>query len=128
MKELSGLVYVIEPDFAVRDSLRFALEVDGFRVQELPDAASFAHATHPFHSCLVLADELIDKSGMSGIELAQRLRETGVQMPIVLLASRPCQKLSARAKNLRITLVEKPTLDDKLLSAIREALGITSAG
>jgi two-component system, LuxR family, response regulator FixJ len=117
MNDLIDLVYIIEPDFAVRNSLRFALEAEGFVVQEMPDATSFlSKSNYPSRSCLVVADELAD---MSGVDLIQGLRERSLEIPAVLVASLPDQILIKRVEKMGVPLIEKPILDETLINVIR---------
>jgi CheY-like chemotaxis protein len=59
---------------------------------------------------------------MTGLELAERLRADGANIPILLMTGSPTPAILARAAEVGIDrVVEKPTSDDDLLDFINAA-------
>jgi two-component system, LuxR family, response regulator FixJ len=116
-----SVILVIDDDPAVRNSLKFALEVEGFSVQAYPSgAALLQEEAIPESGCLV-ADYYLPE--MNGLDLLQRLRERDVKLPAILITSHPNAAVRSRATSAGVRLVEKPLLNDTLFRCIRTALG-----
>ncbi len=115
-----SVVLVIDDDPAVRNSLKFALEVEGFSVQVYATAAALLDEQEmPESGCLV-ADYRLPE--MNGLDLLQLLRERGVKLPAILITSHPTAAIRSRAKSAGVRLIEKP-LNDALFQCIRSVLG-----
>jgi two-component system, LuxR family, response regulator FixJ len=116
-----SVVLVIDDDPAVRNSLKFALEVEGFSVQVYPTGtALLGEHDMPTSGCLVADYNL---PGMNGLDLLQLLREQGVKLPAILITSHPTAAIRSRATSAGVHLIEKPLLNDTLFQCIRSALG-----
>jgi two-component system, LuxR family, response regulator FixJ len=115
-----AVVLVIDDDPAVRNSLKFALEIEGFAVQLYPTgAAVLAESDMPASGCLV-ADYVLP--GMSGLDLIEELRQRHVELPAILITSHPTPAIRRRAASAGVRLVEKPLLNDALFQCIRAVL------
>lgn len=117
------LVIIVDDDSAVRNSLKFALEVEGFEVrtygggpQALADASSFSRG------CMVVDYYM---PSMTGIELIEELRRRSVNLPAILITAQadPGMRDLARRSGFHAVL-EKPLSDGALLDSIRAALAI----
>jgi FixJ family two-component response regulator len=114
------VVLVIDDDPAVRASLRFALEIEGFAVHVFATSDELlARETLPAAACLV-GDYILPT--MNGLELVAALRDRGVDSPAILITSDPPARLRREAAAAGLTLVEKPLLGNGLADAIRSAL------
>ena len=114
------LVAVVDDDDAVRDSLRFLLEIAGFSVASYGSAAEFLRdARIDELNCLVVDQHMPDQTGL---QLVSRLRDQGVDLPVALITGSPSADLLRLARDLRVTAVmEKPLDDDLLLDFIERA-------
>lgn len=113
------LVAIVDDDAAVCNSLKFLLELEGFRVRTYANAAEFLAAVDfGAFNCLVIDQRM---PGMSGMELIARLRDQKVRAPAILIISHPNAALSARAAAAGVPIVEKPLLGNVLVDKIREA-------
>jgi FixJ family two-component response regulator len=113
------IILVLDDDPAVRNSLKFTLEVEGFLVREFSSASELlSHGSLPASSCLVVDYHMPE---MNGLELVSRLRDRRVQIPAILIASQPNDNLRKRAAEAAIPIVEKPFIGSRLLDCIRNA-------
>jgi two-component system response regulator FixJ len=111
-----GIVAIVDDDLAVLDSLKFLLEVVGYRVATYASANAFLGdgATEP--ACLIIDQHM---PGMTGLELAQRLRDDGAAIPILLITGSPSPAIVMRAAQLGIVnVLEKPPEEADLLNFV----------
>src|SRR5690606_21025658 len=66
-------VFIVDDDEAVRDSLRWLLEANGYRVRSFSGAEEFLHAYEPEQVGVLSAD--VRMPGMSGLELQEELNQ-----------------------------------------------------
>jgi len=120
MPEAASIVFVVDDDVSVRESLELLIESAGWRPETFASAQEFLSrpsATVP--SCLVLDVTL---PGLNGLELQQRLAER-IDMPIIFITGYGDIPMSVRAmKAGAIEFLTKPLNDGVLLTAIRDAL------
>lgn len=115
------VIHVIDDDAAMRDSLAFLLDVNGFQPEVFESANAFlARAANNAAACVV-SD--IRMPGMNGIELVRKLRSDGVSCPVILITGHGDVALAVEAmKAGAADFIEKPFDDSVLLGAIRSAL------
>ena len=117
---LSRLIVIVDDDSAVRHSLKFSLEVEGFAVCAFSAAADLLNAPDlPDCACLVIDQNM---PGMSGLDLVARLRDRRVSVPAILITSHPSAVVSTRAAHAGVAIVEKPFLGTTLIDSIRAAV------
>lgn len=113
-------VLVVDDDPAVRISLKFSLQVEGFLVRVYASGDELlADPDLPAHACLVID---LRMPGLSGLDVVARLRDRHVALPAILITTHPSQAVRSRAANAGVALIEKPLLSDALLHGIRDAL------
>jgi two-component system, LuxR family, response regulator FixJ len=111
-----GTIAIVDDDPAVRDSLRFLLEVMGYSAATFGSAAEFLNAERGHLTCVVLDHQM---PHMTGLELAQKLNADGARIPILLITGSPSPAINARAAELGIrTVLEKPPSEDDLIDFI----------
>ena len=118
MQNLSAhLVAVVDDDDAVRDSLRFLLEIAGYAVATFASGAEFLKdAPLGDLTCLVVDQHMPDQTGL---QLIGRLRAQGVDLPVALITGSPTPDVLRQAQMLGVAKVlEKPLDDDVLLDFI----------
>jgi FixJ family two-component response regulator len=113
------VIAVVDDDPAVRNSLKFSLELEGFTVLSYSSGADLLSREELGDcSCYVIDQRM---PGMTGIDLIAKLRERQIATPAILIISQPNDRLSARAADARVPIVEKPLLNNMLVERIREA-------
>ncbi len=120
-----GAIFVVDDDPAVLTSLKFALELEGFVVKAFSTAESLLRHRIDRHVCLVIDYHL---SGTNGLELLQRLRAKGIVAPAILITSHPSKDVKRRAAKLGTPIVEKPFIDNSLITAIKERSIVLGVG
>ncbi len=115
------LVYVVDDDEAVRDSLTLLLKAVGLTGQAFSSAADFLQSYDPEqHSCLV-AD--IRMPGMSGLDLQNELNRLGAHVPLIFITGHGDVPMAVDAmKSGALDFVEKPFRDQDLLDRVHQAL------
>jgi FixJ family two-component response regulator len=115
------MVFIIDDDAAVRESIQDLLESCGLRSESFGTAEEFLQCRRPDGpSCLVLDVRL---PGVSGLDFQRRLVEAGFQIPIIFITGHGDIPMTVKAmKSGAVEFLTKPFLDRDLLSAIRQAL------
>jgi FixJ family two-component response regulator len=115
------LVYLVDDDDAVRDSLGLLLRSVGLECELYASALDFLEAYDASrHSCLV-AD--IRMPGLSGLELQERLNEQRAGIPIVFITGHGDVPMAVSAMKSGATdFIQKPFRDQDLLDRINKAL------
>jgi len=114
------IVAVVNSDPAVRNSLRFSLEVEGLAVREYPAGADLLKdVEHAAVDSMVLDERM---PAMSGLDTIARLRELNISVPTMLMASRLTPALRERVRRAGVSVVEKPLLGDALIEWIRKGI------
>jgi two-component system, LuxR family, response regulator TtrR len=119
-------VYVVDDDEAVRDSLRWLLEGQGFRVTAYDSAERFLSAlpqghTGPINGCLI-ADVRMP-GGMSGTELHDELLRRGIELPLVFITGHGSVPMAVNSmKKGAVDFLEKPFNDEQLCRLVSSAL------
>jgi two-component system response regulator FixJ len=115
------VIYVIDDDAAMRDSLAFLLDVNGFEPRVYETADAFLAGVSAARPTCVISD--IRMPGMNGIELVRKLKGDGSSCPVILITGHGDVALAVEAmKAGAVDFIEKPFDDTLLLDAIRAAL------
>jgi len=117
---VTPVVYVVDDDVSVRESLELAIRGEGWRPELFASAQDFLAQTRVVvPSCLVLDVSL---PGLNGLELQQQLADRG-EIPIVFITGHGDVPMSVRAmKAGAVEFLTKPFEVDSLLAAIRSAI------
>jgi len=116
-----GIVYVVDDDAAVRDSLKWLIESVGLRVLPCVNAQAFLDAYEPSSpGCLVLDVRL---RGMSGLDLQAELARLEIGIPTIIITGHGDVAMAVRAMKMgAIDFIEKPFNDQELLDRIQRAI------
>ncbi len=121
MMEAEALVFVVDDDAPMRESLQNLLRSVGLQVEAFASAQEFLRSTRPdVPGCLVLDVRL---PGLSGLDLQQRLAEVDMAMPIIFITGHGDIPMTVQAmKAGAVEFLPKPFRDQDLLDAIQQAL------
>jgi len=113
-------VFVVDDDEAVRDSLQALLESDGYTVEVFESGAAFLKAySQQQTGCLVVDVQMPE---MNGLELQQRLIDSGFDLPIIVITGHGDIPMAVKAlKSGAFDFIEKPFDDDDFLTSVRHA-------
>jgi two-component system, LuxR family, response regulator FixJ len=115
-------ILVVDDDPAVRDSLKFWLELEGFRVRVYAGGPELLNDSPiPTEGCLVI-DQIMP--GMSGLDVVDAFRERGGLFPTILITPNVDTSLRNNAASRGVIILEKPFLERVLVDAINEAIGV----
>src|SRR5690349_16462823 len=98
------IIAIVDDDPAVRNSLKFSLELEGFDVRLYPTAADFLHESNMINYRCLLLDYAMPE--MNGLELLAALRKRDVTIPAILISGKTNGGIAARAGAAGIRLVE----------------------
>ena len=121
MSETDAMVFVVDDDAPMRESLKNLIRSVGLRVELFASAQEFLRSKRPdLPSCLVLDVRL---PGLSGLDLQRRTGDAGIEIPIVFVTGHGDIPMSVRAmKAGAVEFLTKPFRDQDLLDAIQQAL------
>lgn len=121
-----GIVYIVDDDEPVRDSMKALLEACAFEVRDYGSCQSFIDGFDGDQSggkpkgCLVLDLHL---PVMSGLEFIERFGPRLHGLPVIMVSGRGDPATFARAKEAGVTaFLEKPFEEDQLLDAVQRLL------
>jgi FixJ family two-component response regulator len=115
-----SIIIVVDDDVAVRDSLKFSLEVEGFSVRVFPRGTDLLREPDlPRCACLIIDQNM---PGITGLDVVARLRERQIGVPAILITGHPSPALTTRARSAGIPIVEKPFLGNALIDNIRAVM------
>lgn len=124
--EVMPIVYVVDDDISVRESLEALIRDLGWQPWVFASAQDFlSHSRTAVPSCLVLDVSLPD---LNGLDLQQRLATGRNDMPIIFITGYGDVPMTVRAmKAGAVEFLTKPFGDEALLDAIRSAIQRSAA-
>jgi two-component system, LuxR family, response regulator FixJ len=122
MSKGQEIVFVVDEDRAVRESLKFALGLEGLAVRVCGSGAELLqHSDLPLAGCLVMECKM---PIMDGFEVLDSLDARGTKVPVILLTSYATEAFRRRAATAGVKyILEKPLLNGSLLDRIHKVLG-----
>jgi FixJ family two-component response regulator len=121
MSSDTPIVFVVDDDISVRESLEVLIHCAGWRAEVFPTAQAFlARPRVDVPSCLLLDVSLPD---LNGLDLQRRIATDRIDMPIIFITAHGDVPMTARAmKEGAVDFFTKPFDDEVLLSAIRNSI------
>src|SRR5437660_931146 len=107
MPDAEPTVFVVDDDHAVRKSLHMLIKSVGLNVETFSSAQEFLDSYDPEHpGCLVLD---VRMPRMSGLELQNKLTESGINIPVIIVTGHGDVPIAVRAmKAGAVDFIEKP--------------------
>ncbi|MBC7816988.1 MAG: response regulator transcription factor [Planctomycetaceae bacterium] len=117
----ASMVFVLDDEPAVRDSLRDLLESEHYQVRTFDSPKQFLQsATAMPNTCLILDLKMPE---INGLDVLQAVMRKKPKLPtIVLTAYAEVPAVVSAMKSGAVNLLEKPCSDQLLLNAVRDAL------
>jgi FixJ family two-component response regulator len=121
MSHATSIVFVVDDDISVRESLELLIRSEGWQPETFSSAQDFlVRSRPPVPSCLLLD---ISMPGLNGLELQKRVAAEHPDVPIIFITGygdvpKTVQAMKAGA----VEFLTKPFEDNVLLSAIQQAL------
>ena len=121
MSHATPIVFVVDDDVSVRESLELLIRSDGWQPETFESAQEFLIRPRPsVPSCLVLDVSL---PGLNGLDLQKRVAVERADMPIIFITGHADIPMSVQAmKAGAVEFLTKPFGDEVLLSAVRQAI------
>jgi FixJ family two-component response regulator len=121
MSHAAPIVFVVDDDVSVRESLELLIDCAGWQAETFGSAQEFLARSRPVApSCLILDVSLPD---LNGLDLQKRIVADRTEMPIIFITGHGDVPTTVRAmKAGAVEFLTKPFGDDVLLGAIRDAL------
>ena len=121
MLQVAPIVFVVDDDVSVRESLELLIGCEGWRPTTFASAQEFLAYPRPLvPSCLILDVSL---PGLTGLELQKRIADERTDMPIIFITGNGNVPMTVQAmKAGAVEFLTKPFNDEVLLRAVRAAL------
>lgn len=120
--ETLGVVYVVDDDEAVRDSLKWLLEASSYRVELYDSGESFLARYDPKAIAVLVLD--VRMPGMSGLEVQEHLIARKSDLPIIFITGHGDVPMAVNTlKKGAVDFVEKPFDQAALKAQVERMLG-----
>ena len=115
------VIYAIDDDEAVRQSLEFLLKSAGIKVRAFDSAKAFLEILAEVEGGCVITD--VRMPGMTGIDLLKHLHAAKTDLPVIVITGHGDVALAVEAMKVgAFDFLEKPFDDEMLIGAVRAAL------
>jgi FixJ family two-component response regulator len=120
MSTVPSIVFVVDDDVSVRDSLELLIKSGGWQPETFASAHEFLSRPRATVPCCLVLD--VTLPGLNGLELQQQLAER-TDMPIIFITGYGDVPMTVRAmKAGAVEFLTKPFKDEVLVVAIRGAI------
>jgi two-component system response regulator FixJ len=115
------IIYIVDDDEAVRDSLSLLLESAGHLVEAFEAAAdALASCRRKVPACVITDVRMPE---MDGLEFQEKLSGARIDVPVIVMTGHADVPLAVRAmKAGAVDFIEKPFSDDAILASIETAM------
>jgi len=123
MNEVSmqPMVFVVDDDEAMRDSIRWLLESVSLSARMFSSANEFLNADDLHQPGCILLD--VRMPGISGMELLEQLKDHGILQPVIIITGHGDVPMAVRAlKHGAFDFIQKPFNGQELLDRVNAAL------
>ncbi len=124
------MISVVDDDASVREATKGLIRSLGYAAATFASAEEYLNSDHVADTACLITD--VKMSGMSGVELQDRLIAAGYRTPIIFMTAFPEERTRVRALNAgALAFLSKPFDDDHLVECLNRAMmndGATTAG
>jgi two-component system response regulator FixJ len=115
------IIYVVDDDDAVRESLEFLLLTAGIKSRGFESAKTFFDVLPQINSGCVVTDVRMPE--ITGIDLLKHVRQHKPELPVIVITGHGDVALAVEAMKIgAVDFLEKPFDDDTLIAAVKSAL------
>ncbi|QPT41266.1 response regulator transcription factor [Oligella ureolytica] len=117
----NSVIFVVDDDDAVRDSLRLLLETQNYQVQTFASGEEFLEQYNPNLVSVLITD--VRMPGMSGLQLQEQLIERKATLPIIFITGHGDVNMAVSTmKKGAVDFIEKPFNLDEINPVITRFL------
>ena len=117
----SPIVFVVDDDVSVRESLELLIQNEGWQPKTFESAQEFLDFPRAVVPCCLVLD--LSLPGLNGLELQKRVAVERPEIPIIFITGHgDIPKTVEAMKGGAVEFLTKPFNDEVLLTAIRRAL------
>jgi FixJ family two-component response regulator len=124
LSPLSGaapIVFVVDDDVSVRESLESLLTFEGWRIETFSSAEEFLNRARTHEPCCLILD--VSLPDLNGLDLQKLVAADRSDMPIIFITGHGDVPMTVRAmKAGAVEFLTKPIDDEVLLAAIGQAI------
>ena len=121
MSASESTVFVVDDDAAARESVLALVASHGMTAVGYDSAEAFLRALPADRNGCVVLDYRMP--GMTGLDLQEKLRQEGVEIPVVMISAYGDVPLAVRSmRNGAVTFLGKPCRENELWESIEQAL------
>ncbi|CCG18925.1 response regulator [Taylorella asinigenitalis 14/45] len=107
MSSSQTTIYIVDDDNAVRDSLRFLLETNGYIVETFPSGEQFLESYKSDSVSILITD--VRMPGMSGLQLQEEMNSRKIDIPIVFITGHGTVPMAVSTMQRgAVDFIEKP--------------------
>jgi FixJ family two-component response regulator len=121
MSHATPIVFVVDDDVSVRESLELLFGQERLTVETFPSAQQFLSRPRTYEPCCLILD--ISLPGLNGLDLQKTIAVERPDMPIIFITGHGDVPKTVQAmKAGAVEFLTKPFSDEVLLNAVRNAL------
>jgi FixJ family two-component response regulator len=121
------LICIVDDDDSARGGMMDLVQSMGFFVSGFPCAEEFLESRDLRHASCLITD--MRMPGMSGLQLYDRLRDSGDVIPTILMTAFPNDRDRTQAQRIGvICYLAKPVKDDELFECVHSAFEAARTG
>jgi FixJ family two-component response regulator len=126
VSEAAPIVFVVDDDVSVRESLESLLSFEGWRTETFASAEAFLSRARTHEPCCLILD--VSLPDLNGLDLQKLVAEDRADMPIIFITGHGDVPMTVQAmKAGAVEFLTKPIDDEALLAAIRSAIERSSS-
>lgn len=126
VSEAIPIVFVVDDDVSVRESLESLLSFEGWHTETFASAEAFLSRARTYVPCCLILDVSLPE--LNGLDLQKLIAEDRADMPIIFITGHGDVPMTVQAmKAGAVEFLTKPIDDEALLAAIRNAVERSSA-
>jgi len=115
------IIYVIDDDDAVRESLEFLLSTAGIKPRGFDSGKTFIDALPQIDSGCIVTDVRMPE--ITGIDVLKHVKQHKPDLPVIVITGHGDIALAVEAMKIgAVDFLEKPFDDDVLIAAVKSAL------